>query len=54
MYGIQALLNYSIAPTQLGLLDGISLWQNNQPTTGSTAQVRKKLGQLQPFIAVFR
>ena len=38
MYGIQAQLNYTISPGQLALLDGISLWQNDQPTTGATEE----------------
>ena len=43
LYDQQLALNYSIAPRQLAVIDGLSLWQNQQPLTGSDAGTRAML-----------
>lgn len=42
-YAQQLHLNYSITADQLELIDGISLWQNQQPLTGTVAGTQQML-----------
>jgi hypothetical protein len=43
LYAQQLELNYSIATDQLDLIDGISLWQDQQPQTGSVQGTQRLL-----------